>query len=1088
MSNFAELGIKVDSSPAAKAVEDLDKLVDSADQAEQAIDNLSDASKGLEQAAKGVSRAEEDAARSVDKAAGARERQAAASRKVYDSAAGEISIISQLERALSGNVANIDDLIRAESLLERARKAGLTTLQDEAQYQDRLGAAYDRLQKAETKEAAEKQRLVAAQNRQIEAMQRTVNSIDPVTAALARLEKQEAALRGLRAAGGLDDAGLAAGLEKIAAKRRDIEGTGGAINKLGLTSKEARENVLQLGNAFSTGNWQVAAHNLAQIGINAGGAASGVIGVLAPVGLLIAAVGGLSAAYIAGSREQDEFNKSLSLTGNYAGVSASGLAEMARQVSSTVGTTGAAAEVLATLAGKGTLASDSFVAITQAALSMEEATGRAVGDTVAEFVRLGEDPVKASKDLNQSLHYLTASTYSQIKALEEQGDRAGAVKLATEAYADAVRTRSREVLDNLGAIERGWNAIRTATKGAIDATLNIGRQQTIAQEIAEIKERLSNPEIYSPITRGVKSALSNAAGSIPIIGPLVSASTTPENYNIEDDRKRLAFLELQRDAEADRAKYLGDVARLEQKNIEALDSQDARLKSTMTSAEKRAEALKKLSSELQDIATRDPLSERLKPEYVAKQVAAINQLYKDPKGSAGSVDLRAANAAKNSLTEITAAYRAAQRELEASQRAGVISAESYAQQRIAIVQQERDEVTHAYEREIAALEAARAKQGTSAAQRIQLDQKIADARTALVKAQQDADSQLNQIELSEQGRLRRQEQSVQRYTQALQAQVDALRLEGERAAAGVSMGGRERSRFEQLNSLDDRYNQQLMDLENQRSDPSRQMSDEEYEKRLAALRKAHQDLRETVVSNYDQMTAAQSDWTNGASGAWNDYLESARNSAEQSYDLVSGSLRGMEDAIANFAMTGKLSFSDFTKSILADMARIATRAAASQALSSLFGGFFGGGNAAAQSGVDNLVSNSGLFANGGAFAGGVQMFATGGAFTNSVVSTPTAFGMSGGRLGVMGEAGPEAVMPLTRTSSGALGVRAMGGGGSQINVEVNIASDGSANVSSSQPGLDQFGRDIGTFVEQKYRQLLARDLRRDGAIGRAING
>ncbi|VFT26685.1 phage tail tape measure protein lambda [Pseudomonas aeruginosa] len=50
MSNFAELGIKVDSSPAVKAAEDLDKLVDSADQAEQAIDNLSDASKGLEQA------------------------------------------------------------------------------------------------------------------------------------------------------------------------------------------------------------------------------------------------------------------------------------------------------------------------------------------------------------------------------------------------------------------------------------------------------------------------------------------------------------------------------------------------------------------------------------------------------------------------------------------------------------------------------------------------------------------------------------------------------------------------------------------------------------------------------------------------------------------------------------------------------------------------------------------------------------------------------------------------------------------------------------------------------------------------------
>ncbi|HBO4858896.1 TPA: phage tail tape measure protein [Pseudomonas aeruginosa] len=1063
MSNFAELGIKVDSSPAVKAAEDLDKLVDSADQAEQAIDNLSDASKGLEQATKGVSRAEEDAARSVDKAAGARERQAAASRKVYDSAAGEISIISQLERALSGNVANIDDLIRAESLLERARKAGLTTLQDEAQYQDRLGAAYDRLQKAETKEAAEKQRLVAAQNRQIEAMQRTVNSIDPVTAALARLEKQEAALRGLRAAGGLDDAGLAAGLEKIAAKRRDIEGTGGAINKLGLTSKEARENVLQLGNALSTGNWRVAAHNIAEIGVNAGGAARGVIGVLAPIGLLAAAIGGVTAAAYLGSKEQGEYNKALIMTGNYAGTSASGLGEMARQVSSTVGTTGAAAEVLATLAGKGDLVSESFVAITQAALSMEEATGRAVGDTVAEFLRLGEDPVKASKALNEQYNYLTASVYSQIKALEEQGDHAGAVKLATEAYADAINQRTPKILENLGWIERAWDGVARAAKRAWDDVKSIGRQD-IDSQIADVERRLAQLD----------------QGGFGLVG------------NRDESRNRLReeldMLRERKKAMEDDARTAGERARAEQAAQNAIDRIDARSRTALTNQQKRAKELEQYKKDLQAIREVNPNDDRLQQATIDREIANINAKYKDQKGSAGSVDLRAANAAKNSLAEITATYRNAQKELEASQRAGVISAESYAQQRISIIQQERNEVTHAYEREIAALEAAKAKQGTSAAQRIQLDQKIADARTALVKAQQDADSQLNQIELSEQGRLRRQEQSVQRYTQVLQAQVDALRLEGARATAGVGMGGRERSRFEQLNSLDDRYNQQLMDLENQRSDPSRQMSDEEYEKRLAALRKAHQDLRDTVVSNYDQMTAAQSDWSNGASGAWNDYLESARNVAGQTHDLFTNAFRAMEDAVATFATTGKLSFSDFAKSILADMARIATRAAASQALSSLFGGFFGGGNAAAQSGVDNLVSNSGLFANGGAFAGGVQMFATGGAFTNSVVSTPTAFGMSGGRLGVMGEAGPEAVMPLTRTSSGALGVRAMGGGGSQINVEVNIASDGSANVSSSQPGLDQFGRDIGTFVEQKYRQLLARDLRRDGAIGRAING
>lgn len=1074
MSNFAELGIKVDSSPAVKAAEDLDKLVDSADQAEQAIDNLSDASKGLEQATKGVSRAEEDAARSVDRAAGARERQAAASRKVYDSAAGEISIISQLERALSGNVANIDDLIRAESLLERARKAGLTTLQDEAQYQDRLGAAYDRLQKAETKEAAEKQRLVAAQNRQIEAMQRTVNSIDPVTAALARLEKQEAALRGLRAAGGLDDAGLAAGLEKIAAKRRDIEGTGGAINKLGLTSKEARENVLQLGNALSTGNWRVAAHNIAEIGVNAGGAASGVVGVLAPIGLLAAAIGGLSVAYLAGQRQADDFNKAIISTGNASGLTAQQLTDMLGRLGKS-GNFSEASEALLALVRSGRQVGSAFEDVARAATEMSAVTGRSAGDIATELAGAKGKVADLAAEYNRQYHFMNVDTFAQIEALERQGRSMDALKLLAGTLASEMSARNREIEASTRGIVKAWD----------DATKAVKRYWQ------ELKSRTAaDPETFK--LQVLQGQLEDSR-KLP--------DSTLNRKNIEFLEKEIALLQKRISVREEGRRAQAEGQEDQDSFIQASKDLNAQL-DNVSPAKKRAAAIRELNAQFLELlksserlGKRSPLLEGVQYDGRSFSGGAYDQLrkgieerLKDQKGSAGSVDLRAANAAKNSLAEITATYRNAQKELEASQRAGVISAESYAQQRISIIQQERDEVTHAYEREIAALEAAKAKQGTSAAQRIQLDQKIADARTALVKAQQDADSQLNQIELSEQGRIRRQEQSVQRYTQALQAQVDALRLEGERAAAGVSMGGRERSRFEQLNSLDDRYNQQLMDLENQRSDPSRQMSDEEYEKRLAALRKAHQDLRDTVVSNYDQMTAAQSDWSNGASGAWNDYLESARNVAGQTHDLFTNAFRAMEDAVATFATTGKLSFSDFAKSILADMARIATRAAASQALSSLFGGFFGGGNAAAQSGVDNLVSNSGLFANGGAFAGGVQMFATGGAFTNSVVSTPTAFGMSGGGMGVMGEAGPEAVMPLTRTSSGALGVRAMGGGSSQINVEVNIASDGSANVSSSQPGLDQFGRDIGTFVEQRYRQLLARDLRRDGAIGRAING
>jgi tape measure domain-containing protein len=90
---------------------------------------------------------------------------------------------------------------------------------------------------------------------------------------------------------------------------------------------------------------------------------------------------------------------------------------------------------------------------------------------------------------------------------------------------------------------------------------------------------------------------------------------------------------------------------------------------------------------------------------------------------------------------------------------------------------------------------------------------------------------------------------------------------------------------------------------------------------------------------------------------------------------------------------------------------------------------------------------SALFsAKGHAFdAAGVTPYAKGGAFTNAVVSKPTMFAYANGGAfgaGVMGEAGPEAVMPLTRTRSGDLGVKAAGGGTVMPKIEINIENNG----------------------------------------------
>lgn len=97
------------------------------------------------------------------------------------------------------------------------------------------------------------------------------------------------------------------------------------------------------------------------------------------------------------------------------------------------------------------------------------------------------------------------------------------------------------------------------------------------------------------------------------------------------------------------------------------------------------------------------------------------------------------------------------------------------------------------------------------------------------------------------------------------------------------------------------------------------------------------------------------------------------------------------------------------------------------------------------SGINGLLSGLMPFERGGAFASGrVTAFAKGG-----VVSSPTSFAMRGG-MGLMGEAGPEAVMPLARGADGRLGVQAQGAGARPVTVVMNIQTPDAAGFQRSQ--------------------------------------
>ena len=162
------------------------------------------------------------------------------------------------------------------------------------------------------------------------------------------------------------------------------------------------------------------------------------------------------------------------------------------------------------------------------------------------------------------------------------------------------------------------------------------------------------------------------------------------------------------------------------------------------------------------------------------------------------------------------------------------------------------------------------------------------------------------------------------------------------------------------------------------------------------------------------------------------YIDSIKNISQQIQDATKNAFTKMEDALVNFIQTGKLNFSDFARSIIADITRIYVRSQMLKMFQGL-GNLFGPSNTSTAvegavttpnwgGGRTRITSGSmpvGVNALGNVYGkNGIVPFAYGG-----VVDKPTLFPFSKG-TGLMGEAGPEAIMPLKRGSDGRLGVEA----------------------------------------------------------------
>ncbi|PLD64242.1 phage tail length tape measure family protein [Klebsiella quasipneumoniae] len=516
---------------------------------------------------------------------------------------------------------------------------------------DNLATALVKMTQAGERAATSAGKVTKATDEEKQSLSELLDRIDPVNAALNKLDKQQQDLAKFKSKGMVDTDTFDLYSKKIEETRNRLTGFRDDLAKTGQSAAQtafamrmipAQMTDIIVGLSTGQSPFMVLMQQGGQlkdmfggIGPAIKGVGGYVLGLINPVTLAAAAVGVLGLAYYKGSQEQDEFYKSLTLSGNLVGKTTGQLAEMAARVSVVANsTTGVTAATLNQIVSSGKVAAESLERVTTAVVEISEATGIATEKLVGDFNDIAADPVAAITKLNDQYHFLTLATYNQIKALQDEGNQQDAARVASDAYANAMQQRANDIHQNLGILERAWDSLAKTAKGAWDAMLDIGREQTGTERISQIRKELD--------------WIDKAAG-----GKLFFGGRKAE---LEDE---LNNLQSQITTEGVLTEIISSHDKAEQQRIKTQQEADRVNQQYLSNADKRNKAIKQQSEFLKAGA--------ITAEQYAKNVSRINEMYKDPKppktpkGKAYTED-----AATRLLDQINQQTAAMQSQLDAS--------------------------------------------------------------------------------------------------------------------------------------------------------------------------------------------------------------------------------------------------------------------------------------------------------------------------------------------------------------------------------------------------------------------------------------
>ncbi|HHL3421519.1 TPA: phage tail length tape measure family protein [Klebsiella pneumoniae] len=686
--------------------EEIEKLLDKLDPTSKAFDELDKAMERLKKAnLSGVLGAEEfshyssiiDQTRNrlqsaQDELTGYTQAQREAAKAAQDSAAQQ----AQQERILSQLQARLDPVTHALKALDEQQRqifeytySGALSIQQYDAYSAKIAEARREL----NGEAQAERDAVKAQEEQRASLQRLVGQLDPFSAALDKIKKQRAELSAAKDAGLLTPEYHAELSNKLDLTEKGLNQVSnemryGAISagqyKNAMRLLPAQLNDIAVGLAGgmplftifmqqgsqiadSFGGWGNLFEIIKQQLLGAGDAADEssdslsdnanslsenaenakkLTGFLNPmtigIGALIAVVGTLAYAWYKGSQEQQEYNKTLIMTGNIAGATAGKLADMASRVASDTGNPiGDVAAILNDVVSSGKIAADSIEMVTHAIVSMTDASDIAAGTLVSDFEKIAANPVSAVTELNEKYNFLTLDIYRQIQALQEQGKTQDAAALATQEYSKMLEERSAKLSDNLGLFESAWKTLGDTAKGAWDAMLNIGREATLAQRLEEAQKLVNTAA--GGYTRDVWGTVTGLRGEAQADVNILTGV-----INLQDDLNQ--------------ARAKGQI--IQNEGIKAMAFINQQSEQALSNAQKRTKEQDKLTQALIKARAAGTV---ISAEDEARMRENINNRYKDPKtprtpkGKAYTED-----AATRLLDQINQQTAAMQSQLDAS--------------------------------------------------------------------------------------------------------------------------------------------------------------------------------------------------------------------------------------------------------------------------------------------------------------------------------------------------------------------------------------------------------------------------------------